>query len=199
MLPGYANDYTLYSCGYPQNHNSPITINTNYTNNDRLRGDWTSEVPTNWTFAEGNSYSNGPTGHYTSGGSSYFYDDEVGGLKMANENRGFQSPEFTHTGEKLEIRFKFGNVYNASKKANTNAIPLKVYFFNSQNKVIGRWDSEPEFITTQSANKEQWFYWTQNAEQVSWFEVRMPNKAHKGTQNYNYSITEVSIKSWPQA
>lgn len=197
-LPNYADGYELYSCGKPINYNSPIEMPTTFTNTDDqwLKGDWSEEIPDNWIYSYGNSYSNGPSGHYV--GSPDFYPSNNGyGAKFTKPNQGFCTPRFSHTGEKLEIRFTISTVRNANGSAEKNTKPFKVYFFSSENKVIGMWESEKDVIPTKTTEVK--FYWTTSASQVAWFEVRLAAQAHNGTQQYNFGLKEVKIKSWPRA
>ena len=197
-LPNYSDGYELYSCGKPINYDNPVSLPTTYNNTSDqwLTGDWSSSIPDDWIYTYGNSYSNGPTGHYT-GEPNWYPSNDGYGAKFTKANQGFCTPRFTHTGEKLELRFTISTVRDANGTATVNAKPIKIYFFSGDNKVIGMWESAADVITKNTTQVK--LYWTTRASEVEWFEFRLANQAHKNSQNYNFGLKDVNIKSWPQA
>lgn len=191
---------TLLECGYyamdlPKNYENPINLKTTLSadNTSWYNNDFTSDISTHWRYIYKNACDDGPTNHKTS---PNFYSDELGGVKIAKEGVGLQSPMFNHTGEKLEIRIGISSVNNNSKTPEKGKDPLHVYFFDKNGNYLNKYAFEEGSINANSKNKELKFYWTEKATEVAYFEIRLNALPYKGSQCYNFGIKSVNIKSW---
>lgn len=191
---------TLLECGYyamdlPKNYENPLTLKTTLSadNDSWYNNDFTSELSSNWRYIYKNACDDGPTNHKTS---PNFYSDELGGIKIANEGVGLQSPMFVHEGQKLEIRIGISSVNNNSKTPEKGKDPLHVYFFDKNGNYLDKYAFKDGSINANSKNKELKFYWTEKATEVAYFEIRLNAFPYKGSQCYNFGIKSVNIKSW---
>lgn len=194
------NNRTKLECGYyqmdlPKNSDNPINLKTTLSadNSTWLNNDWKDSIPEYNRYIYKNACDDGPTNHKTS---PDFYSDDLGGLKLSRPGEGLQSPSFTHSGAKLEIRIGISSVNNNNKKPEEGKDPLHVYFFDKDGNYLNKYAFKEGSITAQSKDKELKFYYTENAINVSYFEIRMNTYPYKGSQCYNFGIKYVNIKSW---
>lgn len=188
-------DCGFYSMGLPKNSASPINLvtdnETSSWNNNSIK---TSSELGNFRYIYKNACDDGETNHKTS---VKFYSNDLGGVKLTERGCGIGSPMFSHTGNKLEIRFKVSQVSNASPDTQNDEKCAGVYFFNSSEQLIGQ-----AYIPNSQLNeknKTPTIYWTDRASEVAYFEFRLKAMPHKGSQSYNLGISEVNFKSWPNA
>lgn len=196
----------LLPCGYvkiDKPTNTPIEIATSNSTSDWYEAEITDDFPSDdWTGIYGNSCSKWESPHYFNP-KFYSYNESdtkqyPGGFKFDQKSKGIQTPMFTHTGEKLEIRIGISQVNNASGTTETGKPTAFIYFYNSngdflQDKTI---DVLEGSITTSTKELK---YYVLGAQSISYFEFRLNAKPYKGGQNYNFGLGKVSIHSWPQA
>lgn len=190
----------LLDCGYyqmdlPKNSDNPIELKTTLgaDNSSWLNNNWKYSIPQYNRYIYKNSCDDGPANHYVS---PSFFQDDNGGLKIARDGVGLQSPMFNHSGEKLEIRIHISNVTNNSKTPDKGKEPLHVYFFDKKGNYLDKYAFSVGSITANSKNNDLKFYWTENAKEVAYFEIRLNAYPYKGSQCYNIGISAVNIKSW---
>ncbi|MCR5332635.1 MAG: hypothetical protein K6E11_01270 [Bacilli bacterium] len=188
-------DCGYYSMGLPKNSASPINLVTdNQTSSWNNNSIITSSDLGNFRYIYKNACDDGETGHKTS---LKMYQNDAGGIKMTEPGCGIGSPMFSHTGNKLEIRFKVSQVSNASPDTQNDEKTAGVYFFNASEELIGQ-----VYIPNDQLNKKgktPVVYFTENAKDVAYFEFRMKAMPHNGSQSFNIGISEVNFKSWPNA
>ena len=204
-IPSDIEGREVLPCGYvklDKPTNSPIIINTSYSSSDWFEAMITDDFPSNdWTHIYGNSCSKWPSPHYYAG-KFYSYDASdtkqyPGGVKLDQRSKGFQTPLFSHTGNKLEIRLGVSQMNNSSTKPTAGQPVAYFYFYNSDgdfliDKTITIGDSEIDSKTTEI---KKYVY---GASSVAYFEFRLNQLPFKSSQSYNIGIGKVSIHSWPQ-
>ena len=191
-------DCGFYAMDLPKNA-SPINIPTSNSSSDWQEFDMKENMPTNYRYIYKNACDDGPSGHHASP-SFYSYNsskpkDYPGGLKIAMPGVGFQSPLFSHTGYKLELRFGISQVNNCNDSV-THGDVAHVYFFNSSGGYLGKYVFAEGSVTVSTAGNYLQCYWENNASNVAYFEFRVNQKPFKGSQVYNIGIGYCNIKSW---
>lgn len=194
-------------CGYlqmplPKNHINPFNLKTTLSADDTS---WynsslksSDEFPYGeYRFIYGKSYDDGPSGEKSSPSFYSSTGSNPGGLKMDQKNKGFQTGEFTHTGAKLEIRIGISQLNNASGTAATGQDVYRIYYFNNKGTLLGQDNYGTGNITTQTVGNYLKIYKTDSYTPViAYFEFRLINLNYKGSQNYNFGIDYVNLKSW---
>ena len=193
----------LLDCGYyamdlPKN-SSPINLITSNNSNDWYNNQMLTEMPTNYRYIYKNGYDDGPSNHKASP-DFYSYNASnatkyPGGLNIAMKGVGFQTPLFSHTGFKLEIRIGITQVNSANDSVEKGDI-AHIYFFNKTGGYLGKYIFSEGSITAQSGGKYLKCYWENNASDVAYFEFRINKKPYKGNTTYNVGIGYCNIKSW---
>ena len=188
-------------CGYtqmdlPNNHNNPVVIETSY---DKDLHWWNNEMydemPSNFRGIYGNN-------EWTSVKKFYSYDENnpksyPGGLKFDQASKGFQTSEFTVSGNKLEIRIGISQVNDAGGKPEDSVPTAYLYYFNKNGEVLVKYTVEQETITTKSAGNYLKTYVTASyVKDIAYMEFRLMALAFKGSQNYNIGISYFNICSW---
>lgn len=196
---GYKLDCGYYQMDLPKNK-TPFDLKTtlsadtsSWSNNNLLtRDDFFS---TDFRFIYGNSCDDGPSGQKAS---PSFYQNEKGGLKMDQKNKGFQTQLFEHEGAKLEIRIGITQVNNANDKPEIGKETMGIYYFNKLGKYLGKHSVVEKTIET--STKEIKYYETASyTKDIAYFEVRLNAMAYKGQQCYNFGIGYCNFKSWERA
>lgn len=192
---------TLLDCGYyqmdlPKNYQNPYDLKTTLSadTSSWSNNDLTYYLPNGFRYIYRNACDDGPKYHKAS---EKFYQNDEGGLKIDNTGVGFQSLMFNHTGEKLEIRIGISQVNNSSDKYEKGKDPFHIYFFNKHGEYLDKYVVEEG--TFDSKTKEIKFYWTNNANEIAYFEFRCNAMPYKGQQCYNVGIGYCNIKSWERA
>lgn len=191
----------LLDCGYyqmdlPKNYTSPEQLKTTLSQDTSSwsNNDLKEYLPSGFRYIYRNACDDGPTNHKTS---AKFYSNSAGGLKIDNTGVGFQSKMFTHTGEKLEIRIGISQVNNSSDKKEEGKDTFHIYFFNNKGEYLDKYAIEEKTISTSTTELK--FYWTKNAKDVAYFELRCNAMPYKGSQCYNVGIAYCNYKSWERA
>lgn len=196
----------LLPCGYvkiDKPTNTPIEITTSNSTSDWYEAEITDDFPSDdWTAIYGNSCSKWESPHYFNP-KFYSYNESdakqyPGGFKFDQKSKGIQTPMFTHTGEKLEIRIGISQVNNSNDKYQAGKPTAFLYFYNSngdflEDKTINVTEGS---ITT---NTKELKYYVLGAQNISYFEFRLNEMPYKGSQCYNFGLGKISIHSWPQA
>lgn len=202
----YINGRQVLPCGYvklDKPTNSPINITTSNDSSAWWSIDIKDELDDSLTFIYGNSSSKGPSGHYANA-PMYSYnaqkeDKYPGGLKMSQRSVGIQSPLFSHSGPKLEIRIGISQVNEAGGSVEKGKPTGFIYFYNSNgdflaNKTINV--VEGTIVKNTAGNYIR--YYDYSAQDIAYFEFRLNALPYKSSQNYNFGIGYLSIHSWPQ-
>lgn len=189
-------DCGYYAMDLPKNSDSPEELKTTLSAdaNSWSNNDLTSSIPDGFRYIYRNSCDDGIINHKTS--PSFYSETAGGGIKITRSGVGIQSRMFTHNGAKLEIRIGIGCVNNASDTPEKNKEPLHVYFFDKVGDYIGKYAFEVGSINAKSENNELKFYWTENAQNVAYFDVRCNARPYKNSQVYNFAIKSINYKSW---
>ena len=204
----YMDGRNILPCGYVQLDkptNSPITITTSNDSADWYSQEFKGDFDDDYTFIYGNSSSKGPSGHYVNADNQmYAYneskeDQYPGGIKYTKRSQGLQTPMFSHTGPKLEIRIGISQVNEANGTPEKGKPTGYLYFYNADgdflsNKTI---DILEGSIVSSTAGKYLKYY-VLDAQDISYFEFRLNAQPYKGGQNYNFGIGYISIHSFPQ-
>ena len=194
-------------CGYlqmplPKNHTNPFNLKTTLSADDTS---WynsslksSDEFPYDeYRFIYGNSHDDGPSGEKASPSFYSSTGSNPGGMKMDQATKGFQTGEFTHTGAKLEIRIGISQLNNAGGSAATGQDVYRIYYFNNEGTLLGQDNYGTGNITTETVGKYLKIYKTDSyTPNIAYFEFRLINLAYKGSQNYNFGIDYVNLKSW---
>lgn len=190
--------YSHYlTMGLPKNHDNPEELLTSTTQQGWSNNTFNQTLPEGFRYAYTNSYDDGPSGKRAS--PNFYSAQDGGGLKLSKEGLGFQSKEFTHTGQKLEIRIKY-QLFQASGSINENDDTAHVYFYTSTGALVGHYNiTKGSFNAKQKTEATYTFYWTGNASKVTYFEFRLLSLPFKGSQNFNLQVMECNIKSWERA
>lgn len=194
-------------CGYlqmplPKNHTNPFNLKTTLSADDSSWYDSSlkssDEFPYDeYRFIYGKSYDDGPSGEKSSPSFYSSTGSNPGGLKMDQKNKGFQTGEFTHTGAKLEIRIGISQLNNAGGSAATGQDVYRIYYFNNKGALLGQDNYGTGNITSETVGKYLKIYKTDSyTPNIAYFEFRLINLAYKGSQNYNFGIDYVNLKSW---
>lgn len=204
------DDREILPCGYvkmdaPTNY--PVTINTTYDSSDWFEAGFTDDFPNDdWTYIYGNACNKWPSPHYASTTKAFYSYNESnvkqypGGLKMDQKSKGFQTPLFTHEGEKLEIRISISQVNNNNDKAQKGEPTAYLYFYNQDSDLIKTINIEEGSIKTQTAGSYIRYYVTgNNVQDIAYLEFRLNQMPYVSSQCYNFGIGGISIHSWPQA
>lgn len=183
-----------YSAGKPKN-TSPITIPTTNVGTDAVKYDTKNNVTSPMRYIYRNSVDDGPSGHKCS--AQMYAESSGGGVKFTQTGVGLETPYFTHTDFKLEIRIGISQVNNASDTPDKGKAPLHIYFFNKDNQYLGKEEVPEGSIETKTAGNYVRVYNEQSyTKNVAWFEVRLNAKPYKSSQCYNIGVEYISIKSW---
>lgn len=183
-----------YSAGIPKN-TTTVVIPTNNDGSTAVKYDTKLDVESPMRYIFKNSVDDGPSGHKCS--PKMYAESSGGGVKFTSVGVGLETPLFTHTGFKLEIRIGISQVNNASDTPEKGKDPLHIYYFNSSNHYIGKDVISEGTITTSTAkNYVRVYNETSYTKDIAWFEVRMNTKPYKGSQSYNIGVEYISIKSW---
>ena len=106
---------------------------------------------------------------------------------------GFQSPLFEED-LKLEIWFTVSEIHGNTDKLDKDNPWIRIYGYSNDGKLIRTKDIE----SPNSFNKGRYHY-AFNGEGVNYFEIRFLSQPHKGTDCYNFGISEIGVKSFPYA
>ncbi len=190
--------YSHYlTMGLPKNHDNPEELLTSTTQQGWSNNIFNQALPDGFRYAYNNSYDDGEPGHKAS--PDYYSEQDGGGLKLSKVGWGFQSKEFRHTGQKLEIRIKY-KLYKGSGSVNENDDTAHVYFYTSSGALVGQYNiAKGSFNAKEKTEATYTFYWTGNASKVAYFEFRLLAFPFKGSQNFNTQVMECNIKSWERA
>lgn len=184
--------------GLPKNHGNPEQLVTTLSNgNDHISTNvFDQELPEDFRYAYTNSYDDGPSGKRAS--PNFYSAKDGGGLKLAKEGLGFQTREFTHTGEKLEVRMEY-KLYAASGKPNKSDDTAHIYAYNNKGQLLGFHAIPKETLQGVEQKKTYTFYWTTNAKETAYFEFRLLANPYKTDQKYNLQVMQFNYISWERA
>ena len=204
----YLNGRDILPCGYvklDKPTNTPINITTSNDSSAWYSQEFKGDFDDDYTFIYGNSSSKGPSGHYVNAANQmYSYNESneeryPGGIKYTKRSQGLQTPMFTHSGPKLEIRIGISQVNDANGTPEKGKPTGYLYFYNSNgdflsNKTV---DILEGSIITSTAGKYLKYY-VLGAQDISYFEFRLNAQPYKGGQNYNFGLGYIAIHSFPQ-
>ena len=184
--------------------NDPIVLETTYDNTKWYNQDmYENPLDDNWTFIYGNNSSKGP-GTSRPKPSYYSYnssnpEDYPGGIRFDQKTKGLQSPMFTHTGEKLEIRIGISIVTNCTDKAETSKDTGYIYCYDSDGNFMSDKIVIVERGTIDTSKEGNYIrYYVNDAQDVAYFEFRLNAMPYKSGQCYNFGVGYISVHSWPQ-
>ena len=197
-------DRPMLDCGWyamplPKNHDNPEELVTtlsdggNHFSNNTFENE---ELPDGFRYAYTNSYDDGPSGKRAS--PNFYSEQDGGGLKLARAGLGFQTKQFSHTGAKLEVRFKY-RIFQASGTPDTSKDTAKIYGFDKNGDPIGSYIIEKGTFKYATSMTEYKFYWTENAINLAYLEFRLLARPYKSGQQYNLEIQTFDYTSWERA
>lgn len=162
----------------PTNSKNPIDIA------EWQNFDFFNSKPEYWSYIQGNNKVNN---------GSYYAESAGGGYKFSQLYYGLQTPVLTQW-VKTEVRLTISKVANNSQKKDVDEPIFHIYGYDLSGKMIHTQYLEQGSITAQSEGKEVKFY-IKN-ENVSYFELRLNAFPYKGSQCYNFGVSQISIKGW---
>lgn len=147
--------------------------------------DFSSSMPSYWTFIMGNNkVANG----------DFYAESSGGGFKFSHVNYGIQSP-LLNSWLKTEVRLTVSQVKSNSQSVNQHRDKpiFHIYSYDINGKYLGvqTYDQQSSFANT----KEIKFY-IANPD-MAYFEIRLYAFPYKGQQCYNFGVSKISIKGWP--
>lgn len=139
-------------------------------------------LPENWTFIQGNNkVKNGD-----------FYAD--GSLKFSHLWYGIQTP-LINSWKKIEIRFHISQVNNCKDDGVKDDEPIfHIYGYNKDGYHISTDYLEQGAITVQKEGTYVRMY-VRNID-ISYLEFRLNANPHKGSQHYNFGVSQITLKGW---
>lgn len=153
---------------------------------DWVNYDFYSSLPPYWSFIMGNNKKD------TS--SDFYAESSGGGFKFSRVNYGLQSP-LLNSWLKTEVRLTVSQVHNNSQNANQyKGQPIfHIYSYDSNGYYLGM---QPYDQRTSFANTKEISFYIANPN-MAYFEIRLKSHPYKGSQCYNFGVSEISIKGWP--
>jgi hypothetical protein len=162
------------------NNRTPIDI-TEWTTHD-----FSSSLAPDWSYIMGNN-------KRTTGG-DFYATASGGGFKFSQLYYGLQSP-LLNSWLKTEVRLTISQFNNNS--ANQNQFEGKPIFH------IYSYDKNGNYIAMQTFNQVNKFsdlkeiqFYIANPD-MAYFEIRLNAFPYKGSQCYNFGISQIKIKGWP--
>lgn len=154
--------------------------------NDWVYYDFSSSLPSYWSFITGNNKKT------TS--NDFYAPSSGGGFKFSQLYYGLQSP-LLNSWLKTEVRLKVSQVNNNSQPQ--NKYEGKPIFH------IYSYDETGHYIGMQTYNKQNKFadittisFYIVNPD-MAYFEIRLNAFPYKGSQCYNFGISQISLNGWP--
>lgn len=158
----------------------PVDI-TNWVNFDS-----SSSLPENWSFIMGNNKK--------ATSSDFYAPSSGGGFKFSQVYYGLQTP-LLNSWLKTEVRLTVSQVNgNSQSQSQYEGKPIfHIYSYDNTGHFLGMqtYNQQSKF----SDVKEIKFY-IANPE-MAYFEIRLNAFPYKGSQCYNFGVSQISIKGWP--
>lgn len=165
----------------PKNLANPVDI-TDYTEFDLK-----SYLPDNFSYIQGNNKIN----HC----SDFYAESSGGGFKFSHLYYGFQTSLF-NSWNKIEVRLTISQVHNSSKQANKNKPPfMHVYGYNKKGEFVHQTNIEQGKLT---ANTKEIKFYIENQPDVQYLEFRLNEYPFKGSQCYNFGVSQLMLRGWPR-
>lgn len=148
--------------------------------------DFSSSLPDYWSFIMGNNKK--------STSSDFYAESSGGGFKFAKTYYGLQSP-LLESWLKTEVRLKVSQVQNNSQsQSQYEGKPIfHIYSYDNTGHYIGMqtYDQRDSF-----KNITEIKFYIANPK-MAYFEIRLNAYPYKGSQCYNFGVSQVSLKGWP--
>lgn len=148
--------------------------------------DFSSSLPDYWSFIMGNNKK--------STSSDFYAESSGGGFKFAKTYYGLQSP-LLESWLKTEVRLKVSQVQNNSQsQSQYEGKPIfHIYSYDNTGHYIGMqtYDQRDTF-----KNITEIKFYIANPE-MAYFEIRLNAYPYKGSQCYNFGVSQISLKGWP--
>ena len=151
---------------------------------DWVNYDFYSSLPSYWSFIMGNNKKD------TS--SDFYAASSGGGFKFSQLYYGLQSP-LLNSWLKTEIRLTVSQVNNNSQKADKGEPIFHIYSYDSDGYYLGMQTYEQQ---SSFANTQQIKFYIANPD-MAYFEIRLNAFPYKGSQCYNFGVSQISVKGWP--
>lgn len=151
-----------------------------------LSFDFFSTMPEYWSFIMGNNKKE------TS--NDFYAESSGGGFKFSKDHYGLQSP-LLNSWLKTEVRLKVSQVHNnsQSQKEFAGEPIFHIYSYDSTGHYLGMvtYDQRDSF-----AKMTEIKFYIREPE-MAYFEIRLNAYPYKGSQCYNFGVSEISVKGWP--
>lgn len=179
--------------------NTPVELVTHLSEHHWWENEMLDEMPNNdWTFIYGNKTSRGDYGDDKVSPSFYSVDQgKPGGLRMDQKWKGFQTPLFHHTGNKLEINMVISQVNNNTDKPE-DSLPIGFFLFYDQdsNYLENLTHAVSRGQITANTTQVHFYCTGEGTSSVAYFEFRLVALPSKSSQAYNFGVGELNVNSW---
>lgn len=162
------------------NNATPVDI-TNWINYD-----FSSTLPPYWSFIMGNNKK--------STSSDFYAESSGGGFKFSKTYYGLQSP-LLNSWLKTEVRLTISQVNgNSASQSQYEGKPIfHIYSYDHSGHYLGMQTYEQQ---NKFADIKEIKFYIANPE-MAYFEIRLNAFPYKGSQCYNFGVSQISIKGWP--
>lgn len=166
----------------PENKNNKYSIgNTNQTMSSFT---FSSSMPDYFRGIYGNNFAE-----------EYYANGQLKITSDNNAKQGFQTGMFI-SNKKLEIRLQIGEMH---PKQNTNYDKTKpillIYAYNDNSELLQQISIDKDVFTSKKENNYIRFY-IQNAEEISYLEVRAIQLPYDNSRSYNFGFKGIDLIAW---